>query len=510
MDNLYRPEVLKELLGPYHNNQTVITKLHNMINNYNLYERGNSDWSLINDFTMDYIDIPSNQIYSMITKQTDKIAGNSISTSVYPVDYNFNSKKKRVNKHQLLIDTVFSDNNFDSLFWSIANDTAIGEYAALRVYSDPVNGKLRLFEHKGYEFFFDYNEFGDLEWVSFYSQPLGNYEVTVADDIRHVFVKYYMLDGKCYRDDKVYNGNFQLMINESSFANELPYSRIPVFLFFNDGDILNPGISDVDKIKPLNKRLISLENNLYQAILNSMYPVVMPIDITFGKERKVTSNGQVIYDDLKPKTGPNEIWDARTTKQALDKGKSGSLETISLDIKMLDSIKYSTENIKRNMADILDQPLPTSDTIASNPSGKAFNLQDSGMIRRSYAKFNHWKSTLQDLIKFIIEVNNYNKIYADYVVDGKPFVVDVDLNTENFEDERANASMYLELQKAGILSKRSILSKLGFNADEELRMLDEEINTIDAFDNSDSGVGPGNSPMDKNGDPRAIKRLVNE
>lgn len=285
---------------------------------------------------------------------------------------------------QKLIDQVLQENSVKNNLTQAARDCFVGKRIAIMCNFNSEGIQIDMLP--SLNFTYEVNMFGQLSDIS-------GYFLLDADNPqkRRIYCKrYWMQDDYCWVEETEYDhsGNI-LTVHLPATRTEFTY--IPATIVINGGLLEDyGGVSDVAELLAYESMYSELSNNDIDAELHSMNPIRYTIDMSPDSTK-----------DLSVAAGA--FWDLNTDQTQL----SGSKGVVGMLESKMDYSPVLTTTLDR-IDDLMYNQLEIPNTTPSKlqgiiTSGKTLKALYWGMVVRCDEKMNSWRSSLEDVMRFVIE-----------------------------------------------------------------------------------------------------------
>lgn len=254
-------------------------------------------------------------------------------------------------------------------------------------------------------------------------------------------------------------------------------SKIPCKVIFNDGltgDIR--GHSDV-------KDLMDIQN-CYNRTLSD-----------YRDALRFTMFGQTTFIDADSssiagvKIAPGAIIDLKSDPSlgdGVNGGKQAKVQKVESSFTFQPAADSYLERLKRDMYEIMDQPLP--ETLVNVASGKALRMLSDDLIGRCEEKWQEWDEALVWLTDLIVEVVYKSNLYTDHPLRQSIFQDTMLTISHNYpipDDELDSKSMAIKEVESNVRSIQSYIRQYGMSeeADRELQEILDEKDKLATIEN---------------------------
>lgn len=385
--------VQMELNGLY--GQNLIQELNEIIEYYNIYE-GNEeavydDIFIDEEWSMDFnvTKKKHNFIQELLNKANRFMFSNSPTIECVN-DENDTAITKYVGK-------VLKQNKFGGKLKKAELDCSIGKRVAIKIGFDRKNKKIYFRFVNSLEFIYE-TELDDSESIKkvFFFYQLNNEQE--KDRQRIYRQKYEMVDGKCYMDEQIYDGNGEVIQVINNF-NYIGLDFMPVYVVTNGGltgDL--SGVSEVSKLIDDQKDYNRLDSGDSDALIKGMFESLYGLDLSSESAKGI-------------KKAPGMFYDLQTDQAVRDQdGGKGSIGVLSYNFKYQTALEKKLLRTKLSMYSALDIPLITPAELQGFvTSGKGLTCLYWDLIIRCNDKMTcDWAPALEWLVdKIVILTKQY-------------------------------------------------------------------------------------------------------
>ena len=454
-----------ELGGLY--GQTLIKEMSEIINYYNIYDKG-QDW-FVDERDYTPTKKKTNYIKKLIKEESRFLFGK---TPYFEITTENEGNEAQCELIQDYLDKTLKQNLFSSKLIKGARDCFIGKRIAIKLHADTINKQIRIMFVPSLEFVYEPFEdrVDELKKIIFF------HEMTEPNTEKSKQViwkqKYEMVDGKCLLHEGFYDG-FGNLLETISDNVDLKLSGIPCYVVLNDGlsgDL--SGESDVAEI---------MENQLAYNRLASE-----DID-TLIKGMNRTIYGIDVEDSSKFKLKAGSYWDVETSKTANESAKA-QIGIVPTDFNYNDRMQNKLSELKTDMHEVLNIPLINNqDLKGMMTSGKSMKALYWQLITRCEEKMQDWRPALEWMIRAILEMTEVYNIASIPVLD--KMVVTVENQYPLQEDEDNEKVLDMQQVNAQVMSRKTYIEKWDIGpSDEELKQIQLEKSmledTLSMYDSS--------------------------
>ena len=380
---------------------------------------------------------------------------------------------------QNLVDKVLQANSVKNDLTQAARDCFIGKRVAIMCNFN--NDGIQISLIPSLNFIYELDKYGKLSKIVGYF--LLN-DSTIDQDRRIYCKKYWMQNGFCWVEETVYDGAGNY-VETFTASTRTEFTQIPATVVINGGLLENyRGVSDVKELMAYESMYSQLSNNDIDAELHSMNPIKYTIDMNPKSVEELS-------------VAAGAFWDLNTDQTQLSGGKGA--------VGMLESkMTYSpvlTTTLDR-ISDCMHSQLEIPDTTPSKlqgiiTSGKTLKAIYWGMVVRCDEKMNTWRSSLEEIMRFIIEgakmYPESAKPYIEEPVPDIPYEVFVTNQYPLPEDEAEEKTIDMAEVNNQVMSHKSYLKKwrgmTDVEAEEEIIQIAKEKRLFEeSFFNSEGTV----------------------
>jgi len=450
--------VYAELDGLY--GSTVLRDMHQIINLYDVYEKG-ADYTVE---AKDYIpaDIKFKYARSILDKEARFLFSRTpdFYIDVAPGDSKA-SKEAAKNAsvvYQTLVDQVLSANQFSKALLQAAKDCFIGKRVALMYNINEESGKIGISFLPSLEFVYDVDP-SDVnkltKIIAFYG--LNN---EASHTKQRIYKKKYELkeDGFCYYTEEIYDGLGQV-IETISEETQTKFTFIPAWVIINDGltgDLI--GTSEIELLQSYESWYSRMSGKDLDAENTGMNPIRWTRDMS----PESTANLSI---------APGAYWDLSTDQNLVD-GTVGDVGVLESPMTYTPALVSTLDRIKNAMYEQTAVPNVSPEAMKGVvTSGKTLKAIYWDLIVRCDEKMLVWRPALQFMARCIIEgARLYPGVLKTYIQDPLPdeeYEVRVDNQYSLPEDEAEEKQIDLAEVSAQTMSRRSYMKKWRNLTDDE-------------------------------------------
>lgn len=432
-----------------------------------------------------------NQIKKLIQKQARFMLGVAPTIGIKPFD---KTQADLAEQKRAIIDKVFDDSNFWSLTAKAFLDATIGKRVLLAVIATPGEPiSFRYFKMPEFTYTVEPHDYQKLKTVEICYQDgitLGK----IDTEQRWHRWKYDMRNGACwcvydivdglgnptyieqYEEDEQGNpiGEPQQIMLRQEFNTR--FSQIPCRVILNGGLTGDTqGESDVKELLDMAVSYNRTNSDYRDALRFKMFEQPVFIDADSDALANV-------------KIAPNSVIDLKTDPTIGDGTGSGSRSaqatTLASTFNFAAPADSYLDRLKRDMYEIMDQPLP--EHLADVPSAKALGFLFFDLKARCEFKWKDWDPVIKWVIELIkegcVNCNLYPELQAKSVMQTVTNVV----ITHNYpipEDEETKKDIAIKEVQANVMSHKTYIRKYGDVEDEDGEW-EEIMEELDALNNS--------------------------
>lgn len=366
---------------------------------------------------------------------------------------------------QKLVDQVLQENSVKNNLTQAARDCFIGKRIAIMTNFNSEGIQISMLP--SLNFLYENDRYGRLS--KFVGYFLLNDAANNID--KRIYCKKYWIDddGYCYVEEKEYDGSGNLL-NTYIPATRTMFTQIPVTIVINGGLLEDyGGVSDVAELLAYESMYSELSNNDIDSELHSMNPIRYTIDMSPDSTK-----------DLSVAAGA--YWDLNTDQAQLSGGK-GAIGLLESKMSYSPALTTTLDRVDDLMYNQLEIPNTTPSKLQGIiTSGKTLKALYWGMVVRCDEKMNAWRSSLEDVMRFIIEgaklYPESAKKYIQQRVPSNPYEVRVDNQYPLPEDEAEEKTIDMAEVSTYVMSHKSYLKKwhgmTDLEAEEELAQIARE------------------------------------
>lgn len=453
----------QELQGSYGSN--MLAEFTEIMMYYRAYNRG-AEFSLITGKNYEPPHLAYRKIKSLIDKEARFLFSKSPD---FVVKSDVLRDKGEENLAQIsiiqnLVDKVLQDNSVKNNLTLAARDCFIGKRIAIMCNFNAEGIQISMIP--SLDFVYDVDRFGKLSKIVGYF--LLN-DSAVSRDKRVYCKKYWMQDDYCWVEEKEYDGSGNL-VQTYTPATRTEFTQIPATVVINGGLLEDyRGVSDVAELLDYESMYSQLSNNDIDAELHSMNPIRYTIDMNPDSVKELS-------------VAAGAFWDLNTDQTQLSGGK-GSVGMLESDMKYSPVLTTTLDRISDCMHSELEIPDTTPSKLQGIiTSGKTLKAIYWGMVVRCDEKMNTWRSSLEQIMRFIIEgaklYPESAKPYIEESVPTIPYEVHVTNQYPLPEDEAEEKTIDMAEVNNQVMSHKAYLKKwrglTDLEAEEELVQIAKE------------------------------------
>jgi len=438
-------------------------ELNDIYELYHIYKKGMS--FLTEGTNGDYI--PSKVRYKKIATLINKEA--RFMFGQYP-DFNVLSQADRslqteatrnnIDAMQTLVNTVLTENNFESMLMKAGKDCLIGKRVAFAVNFSEYDGvTIQAFTSKDFVFECKGNNTNALtKFVSF-----TIIEENTQNTQKRIFKKKYKLEvvnnkDVCFVEESIHDGNGVLISTVTEYQETL-LDRIPVAIVLNDGltgDI--KGLSEIEQIgEDVERAYSKLSNADTDSLRKSMNPIKYTVDMSTETTKGLSTSAGAYWDLL--------------SDQNIDR-PNPSIGTLESNIGYSSALETTLKRMKSEMYEAIDMPDISPDTLAGMiTSGKSLKAIYWGLTVRCNEKMKEWHPALQRLVSIIIDgAIIYSNTIAMYNIDvpyASQYKIEIVTNYPIQDDENEEKTIDLSEISNNAMSRLSYIKKWRKMTDKE-------------------------------------------
>lgn len=405
------------------------------------------------------------------------------------IDGNSGENLEAMSIIQKLVDQVLQENSVKNNLTQAARDCFIGKRIAIMCNFNSEGIQISMLP--SLNFLYETDRFGRL------SKFVGYFLLTdSANNIdKRIYCKKYWMeaDGYCYVEEREYDGSGNLLQTYIP-ATRTEFTQIPVTIVINGGLLEDyGGVSDVAELLAYESMYSELSNNDIDAELHSMNPIRYTIDMSSESTK-----------DLSVAAGA--YWDLNTDQTQLAGGK-GAIGLLESKMSYSPVLTTTLDRIDDLMYNQLEIPNTTPSKLQGIiTSGKTLKALYWGMVVRCDEKMNAWRSSLENIMRFIIEgaklYPESARRYIDQAVPSNLYEVHVTNQYPLPEDEAEEKTIDMAEVNTYVMSHKSYLKKwrgmTDLEAEEELQQIAKERRLFEEsyFDNDNPSYDDesGNQP----------------
>lgn len=367
---------------------------------------------------------------------------------------------------QKLIDQVLQENSVKNNLTQAARDCFIGKRIAIMCNFNSEGIQIDMLP--SLNFTYETNLYGQLSEISGYF--LLNVGSGMDNRNKHIYRKrYWMQDDFCWVEETEYDhsGN---VIKTHIPATRTAFTYIPATIVINGGLLEDyRGVSDVAELLAYESMYSELSNNDIDAELHSMNPIRYTIDMSPDSTKELS-------------VAAGAFWDLNTDQTQLS-GNKGSIGMLESRMDYSPVLTTTLDRIDDLMYNQLEIPNTTPSKLQGIiTSGKTLKALYWGMVVRCDEKMNSWRSSLEDVMRFVIEgAKLYPESARNYIEQAVP-----NINYEVFvtnqyplpEDEAEEKTIDMAEVNNYVMSHKSYLKKwhgmTDIEAEQEIQQIAKE------------------------------------
>lgn len=429
----------------YTNSSGILAEFTEIRTYYDAYNTG-AEFSVITGKNYEPPMLAYRKIKSLIDKEARFLFSKSPDFTVKSVlDDNINDNLEAISVLQKLIDQVLQDNSVKNNLTQAARDCFIGKRIAIMCNFNAEGVQINLIP--SLNFVYTTDKYGKLVKIVGYFMLRDS---VVSKDKRVYRKRYWMQDGYCWVEEDEFDGNGNL-IEAHVPATRTKFTYIPATIVINGGLLEDyGGVSDVAELMAYESMYSELSNNDIDAELHSMNPIRYTIDMSPAST-----------EDLSVAAGA--FWDLNTDQTQLS-GTKGTIGMLESNMSYSPVLTTTLDRIDDLMYNQLEIPNTTPSKLQGIiTSGKTLKAIYWGMVVRCDEKMNAWRSSLEDIMRFIIEgVKLYpesGRKYIQQAVPATPYEVHVMNQYPLPEDEAEEKTIDMAQVNNYVMSHKSYLKK---------------------------------------------------
>ena len=429
----------------YDNSSSIFTEFTEIRTYYGAYNEG-AEFSIISGKNYEPPMLAYRKIKALIDKEARFLFSKSPDFTVKSVlDDNINDNLEAISLLQKLIDQVLQDNSVKNNLTQAARDCFIGKRIAIMCNFNAEGVQINLIP--SLNFVYTTDKYGKLIKIVGYFMLRDS---VVSKDKRVYRKRYWMQDGYCWVEEDEFDGNGNL-IEAHVPATRTKFQYIPATIVINGGLLEDyGGVSDVAELMAYESMYSELSNNDIDAELHSMNPIRYTIDMSPASTK-----------DLSVAAGA--YWDLNTDQTQLS-GTKGTIGMLECNMSYSPVLTTTLDRIDDLMYNQLEIPNTTPSKLQGIiTSGKTLKALYWGMVVRCDEKMNAWRSSLEDIMRFIIEgVKLYpesGRKYIQQAVPATPYEVHVMNQYPLPEDEAEEKTIDMAQVNNYVMSHKSYLKK---------------------------------------------------
>lgn len=460
--------VNQELPGTY--GSQMIAEFSEIMLYYRAYNQG-SEFSIITGKNYEPPHLAYRKIKALIDKEARFLFSKSPDFVVKSAIKNSGDEVSlaQISVIQGLIDKVLQDNSVKNNLTQAARDCFIGKRIAIMCNFNADGIQISLVP--SLDFVYEVDRYGKLSKIVGYFML---HDSAVDQDKRIYSKKYWMQDGYCWVEEIEYDGAGNY-VQTYTPATRTEFTQIPATVVINGGLLEDyRGVSDVAELIDYESMYSQLSNNDIDAELHSMNPIRYTIDMNPDSVKNLS-------------VAAGAFWDLNTDQTQLSGGK-GSVGMLESKMEYSPVLTTTLDRIDDLMYNQLEIPNTTPSKLQGIiTSGKTLKALYWGMVVRCDEKMNTWRSSLEQIMRFIIEgAKLYPESAQKYISESIP---DVDYEvfvTNQYplpEDEAEEKTIDMAEVANQVMSHKAYLKKwrgmTDLEAEEELAQIAKERNLFE-------------------------------
>ena len=406
------------------------------------------------------------KIKALIDKEARFLFSKSPDFTVKSVlDDNINENLDAISLLQKLIDQVLQENSVKNNLTQAARDCFIGKRIAIMCNFNADGVQINLIP--SLNFVYSTDKYGKLSKIVGYFML---HDSPVSKEKR-VYRKRYWIgeDGYCWVEETEHDGSGNL-IETYVPATRTKFTYIPATIVINGGLLEDYGcVSDVAELLHYESMYSELSNKDIDAEMHSMNPIRYTVDMSPDSTK-----------DLSVAAGA--FWDLNTDQTQLS-GTKGTIGMLESSMSYSPVLTTTLDRIDDLMYNQLEIPNTTPSKLQGIiTSGKTLKALYWGMVVRCDEKMNAWRSSLEDVMRFIIEGTKLypesGRKYIQATVPNTPYEVRVDNQYPLPEDEAEEKTIDMAQVNNFVMSHKSYLKKwegmTDLEAEQEIQQIARE------------------------------------
>lgn len=406
------------------------------------------------------------KIKALIDKEARFLFSKSPDFTVKSVlDDNIDENLDAISQLQKLIDQVLQENSVKNNLTQAARDCFIGKRIAIMCNFNADGVQINLIP--SLNFVYSTDKYGKLSKIVGYFML---HDSPVSKEKR-VYRKRYWIgeDGYCWVEETEHDGSGNL-IETYVPATRTKFQYIPATIVINGGLLEDyGGVSDVAELLPYESMYSELSNKDIDAEMHSMNPIRYTVDMSPDSTK-----------DLSVAAGA--YWDLNTDQTQLS-GTKGTIGMLESSMSYSPVLTTTLDRIDDLMYNQLEIPNTTPSKLQGIiTSGKTLKALYWGMVVRCDEKMNAWRSSLEDVMRFIIEgaklYPESGRKYIQATVPNTPYEVRVDNQYPLPEDEAEEKTIDMAQVNNFVMSHKSYLKKwegmTDLEAEQEIQQIARE------------------------------------
>ena len=457
--------VYAELDGLY--GSTVLQDMHEIINLYDVYEKGADYITEAKDYTP--ADLKFKYARAILDKEVRFLFAKTPDFYVDVAPGDSKAEKDAAleasNLYQTLIDKVLISNQFARSILQAAKDCFIGKRVALLFNISEKTGKIGISFLPSLEFVYDVDP-GDANVLTKLIAFYGLNNATSHTQQRIYKKKYELKNGFCYFTEEIYDG-LGNVVETISPETQTKFNFIPAWVIVNDGltgDLI--GTSEIELLQQYESWYSKMAANDLDAERTGMNPIRWARDMSPESTAGLTISA-------------GSFWDLSSDPNAPD-GVTGEVGVLDSPMTYSSALGITLDRVKNAMYEQTAVPNVSPEALKGVvSSGKTLKAIYWDLIVRCDEKMLAWRPALRAMAETIIEgVRLYPTVAQSYIEDklpDDPYEIRVDNQYSLPEDEAEEKEIDLAEVNAQTMSKKAYMKKWRNLTDEEA---DEELEQI--------------------------------
>lgn len=429
----------------YTNSTGLLAELTEIRQYYSVYNEG-AEFSITAGLNYEPPMLAYRKIKALIDKEARFLFSKSPDFVVKSVvDDNVNDNLDAISQLQKLVDQVLQENSVKNNLTQAARDCFIGKRIAIMTNFNANGVQIDLIP--SLNFVYTTDKYGKLSKIVGY---FNLHDSPVSRERRIYRKRYWMQDGFCWVEETEHDGSGNI-VEVHVPATRTKFQYIPATIVINGGLLEDVGgVSDVAELIAYESMYSELSNKDIDAEVHSMNPIRYTVDMSPDSTK-----------DLSVAAGA--YWDLNTDQTQLS-GTKGTIGMLESSMSYSPVLTTTLDRIDDLMYNQLEIPNTTPSKLQGIiTSGKTLKALYWGMVVRCDEKMNAWRSSLEEVMRFIIEGTKLypesGRKYIQTATPVTPYEVRVDNQYPLPEDEAEEKTIDMAQVNNYVMSHKSYLKK---------------------------------------------------